>query len=178
MTFILGRMAARHRINKLDQGEVKIRRSESHAKLIVLLALALAGCATVHDEARLRSVAVEGAPKAVGPYAQGIVAGGFLYTAGELPLDPSTGHLVSGDMGVQANRVLDNLEAILKGGGCSLHDVVKVTVFMTDLSDFAKLNDVMAARFGEHHPARTTVQVSKLPLGASLEMDAVASVGR
>jgi 2-iminobutanoate/2-iminopropanoate deaminase len=74
------------------------------------------------------------------------------------------------------NRVLDNLEAILKGAGCSLADVVKVTVFMTDLGDFAKLNDTLAARFGNHRPARTTVQVAKLPAGAALEMDMVARV--
>jgi 2-iminobutanoate/2-iminopropanoate deaminase len=79
---------------------------------------------------------------------------------------------------VQANRVLDSLEAILKGAGCTLADVVKVNVFVTDLADFAKLNDAMAARFGEHRPARTTVQVAKLPAGAQLEMDMVAAIPR
>ena len=123
-------------------------------------------------------IAVDGAPKAIGPYAQGVVASGFVYTSGELALDPATGHLVTGDMGVQANRVLDNLEAILKGAGCTLADVVKVNVFVTDLGDFAKLNDAMAARFGDHRPARTTVQVAKLPAGAQLEMDMVAAIPR
>jgi 2-iminobutanoate/2-iminopropanoate deaminase len=129
-------------------------------------------------EAGIHSVAVEGAPKAAGPYAQGVVAGGFLYTAGQIPRDPTTGNLVVGDISVQTNRVLDNLEAVLKGAGCTLHDVVKVTVFMTDLGDFAKMNDAFAARFGESRPARTTVQVSKLPTGATLEMDMVAKIPR
>jgi 2-iminobutanoate/2-iminopropanoate deaminase len=86
--------------------------------------------------------------------------------------------LVVGDISVQTNRVLDNLEAVLKGAGCTLHDVVKVTVFMTDLGDFAKMNDAFGARFGESRPARTTVQVSKLPTGATLEMDMVAKIPR
>jgi 2-iminobutanoate/2-iminopropanoate deaminase len=132
----------------------------------------------MNHEAGMHSVAVEAAPKAVGPYAQGVVAGGFLYTAGQIPRDPATGNLVAGDIVVQTNRVLDNLEAVLKGAGCSLHDVVKVTVYMTDLNDFAKMNEAYAARFGENRPARTTVQVAKLPTGATLEIDMVAKVPR
>jgi 2-iminobutanoate/2-iminopropanoate deaminase len=132
----------------------------------------------MQHEAGIHSIAVEGAPKAAGPYAQGVVAGGFLYTAGQTPRDPATGNLVAGDIAVQTNRVLDNLDAVLKGAGCTLHDVVKVTVFMTDLGDFAKMNDAFAARFSENRPARTTVQVSKLPGGATLEMDMVAKVPR
>jgi 2-iminobutanoate/2-iminopropanoate deaminase len=143
---------------------------------IVLPALILAGCASVAHETGLRSVAVAGAPKAAGPYAQGVVADGVLYTAGQIARDPATGNLVAGDIVVQTNRVLDNLEAVLKGAGCSLQDVVKVSVFMTDLGDFTKMNEVFAARFGEHRPARTTVQVAKLPSGAQLEMDMVARV--
>lgn len=143
-------------------------------KLLALSALFILP-ATSGAQQRL---AVEGAPKAIGPYAQGVVASGFVYTSGELPLDPATGHLVAGDMGVQANRVLDSLEAILKGAGCTLADVVKVNVFVTDLADFAKLNEAMAARFGDHRPARTTVQVAKLPAGAQLEMDMVAAIPR
>ena len=138
----------------------------------------VAGCASVQHEAALRAVAVEDAPKAVGPYSQGIVADGLLYASGQLPRDPASGNLVSGDITVQTKRVFDNLEAVLKGAGCSLRDVVKVTVFMTDLGDFAKMNDVFAARFGDHRPARTTVQVSKLPSGALLEMDMVARIPR
>lgn len=124
--------------------------------------------------AALKTVAVDGAPKAVGPYSQGVIASGFLYTAGQIPLDPKTGNLVEGDITVQTNRVFDNLEAVLKGAGCSFGDVVKSTVFMTDLADFAKMNEAYAKRFGDNRPARSTVQVAKLPKGAMLEIDLVA----
>ncbi len=124
----------------------------------------------------LKTIAVENAPKAIGPYAQGIVAGGFLYTAGQVPLDPTTMKLVEGDIAVQTARVFDNLEAILKGAGCGFPDVVKTTVFLTDLGDFARMNEVFAARFGAHRPARSTVQVSRLPAGAQVEIDLIARV--
>jgi len=135
-----------------------------------------AACTSAQQDRGLRTIAVEGAPKAVGPYAQGIVANGLFYTAGQTARDPVTGNLVSGDIVVQTNRVLDNLEAILKGAGCTLQDVIKVTVFMTDLGDFTKMNEAYAVRFGSHRPARSTVQVSKLPGNAQLEMDVVARV--
>jgi len=124
----------------------------------------------------LRTIAVDGAPKAIGPYAQGIVASGFLYTAGQIPLDPATMNLVEGDITVQTARVFDNLAAILKAAGCSFRDVVKATVFMADLGEFTKMNEVYAARFGDHRPARSTVQVSKLPKGAVLEIELIARV--
>ena len=124
----------------------------------------------------LKTIAVDNAPKAIGPYAQGIVAGGFLYTAGQIPLDPATTKLVEGDVAVQTSRVFDNLEAILKGAGCGLADVVKATVFMTDLGEFSKMNEVFAARFGAHRPARSTVQVSRLPAGAQVEIDLVVKL--
>jgi 2-iminobutanoate/2-iminopropanoate deaminase len=126
--------------------------------------------------AALKTVAVDGAPKAIGPYSQGVIANGFLYTAGQIPLSPQTMKLVEGDIVVQTNRVFDNLEAILKGAGCGLSDVVKATVFVTDLADFPKLNETYAKRFGDHRPARATVQVAKLPAGATLEIDLVARV--
>ena len=137
----------------------------------------LAACSSAQDGG-LRTIDVAGAPKAAGPYAQGVVANGFLYTTGQLARDPATGKLVDGDISVQANRVFDSLEAILKGGGCTLQDVVKVTVYMTDLADFPKLNEVFGARFGGHRPARSTVQVSKLPSNAQLEIDVVARLPR
>jgi 2-iminobutanoate/2-iminopropanoate deaminase len=124
----------------------------------------------------LHTIAVDGAPKAIGPYAQGIVASGFLYTAGQIPLDPATMNLVEGDMTVQTGRVFDNLAAILKAAGCSFRDVVKATVFMADLGEFTKMNEVFAARFGDHRPARSTVQVSRLPKGAVLEIELIARV--
>jgi 2-iminobutanoate/2-iminopropanoate deaminase len=146
----------------------------------VLAALSLTACETTSTphEIAIHTIEVEGAPKAVGPYSQGVVAKGFLFAAGQVPRDPATGNLVAGDIVAQTNRVIDNLEAVLKGGGCTLEDVVKVNVYMTDLSDFAKMNDAYAARFGGHRPARTTVQVAKLPGGAQLEMDVVAQVHR
>ena len=153
-----------------------MNRTQALGSVIAVLALTLAACTPAQRDGGLRTIAVEGAPKAVGPYAQGIVANGLLYTAGQTARDPATGNPVSGDIVVQTNRVLDNVEAILKGASCTLQDVIKVTVFMTDLGDFAKMNEAYAARFGNHRPARSTVQVSKLPANAQLEIDVVARV--
>lgn len=141
-----------------------------------LLVSVVSGCATPPPAAATRTIAVSGAPKAVGPYAQGVVANGFLYTAGMLSRDPVTNNLVQGDITVHTTRVLDNLEAILAGAGCSLKDVVKVTVYMADIADFVKMNEVYAARFGENRPARTTIQAGKLPGGGTLEMDVIARI--
>ena len=124
----------------------------------------------------LKTIAVPGAPKAIGPYAQGIVAGGFLFTAGQVPLDPATGKLLSGTVAEETNRVFDNLQAILAGAGCGFPDVAKATVFLTDLGDFAEMNGVFAARFGSHRPARSTVQVGRLPAGARIEIELVAKI--
>jgi 2-iminobutanoate/2-iminopropanoate deaminase len=124
----------------------------------------------------LRTIAVSNAPKAIGPYAQGIVANGLLFTAGQIPIDPATATLVTGDITAQTHRVFDNLEAILAGAGATLANVVKTTVFLKDMGDFAKMNEVYAARFGAHRPARSTVQVAALPAGASLEVELVAAV--
>lgn len=124
----------------------------------------------------IRTIAVPNAPKAIGPYAQGIVANGLLFTAGQIPLDPESMTLVAGDTAAQTHRIFDNLEAILAGAGAALSNVVKTTVFLKDMGDFAKMNEVYAARFGAHRPARSTVQVSALPAGASLEIELVATV--
>ncbi|MEO8053841.1 MAG: RidA family protein [Acidobacteriota bacterium] len=123
-----------------------------------------------------KTIAVDNAPKAIGPYAQGIAAGGFLFTAGQTPLDPATMKLVEGDVAAQTTRVLDNLEAVLKGAGLTFADVVKAGVFLVDMGDFAKMNEVFAARFGNHRPARTTVQVAGLPANARVEIDLVAEL--
>jgi 2-iminobutanoate/2-iminopropanoate deaminase len=122
------------------------------------------------------AISVDDAPKAIGPYSQGVVAGGFLFTAGQVPFDPATMKIVEGDIAVQTARVFDNLEAVLRGGGCVLSDVVKATVFLADLGDFAEMNRVYAERFGSHRPARSTVQVAKLPAGARIEIDFMARV--
>jgi len=124
----------------------------------------------------MRTIAVDGAPKAIGPYSQAVAAGGFLFTAGQIPLDPATMKLVEGDIAAATHRVIDNLVAVLAGAGCQLTDIVKTTVFLADLADFAGMNEVYARRFGDHRPARSTVQVARLPAGARVEIEAVAKL--
>lgn len=119
-------------------------------------------------------VATEDAPKAIGPYSQAIRANGFVYTSGQIPLDPSTGELVTGGFEDQVHRVFRNLEAILKAAGTEFGRVVKATVYVTDLANFQKLNAIYAGYFGDHKPARTTVEVPALPKGATVEIDIVA----
>jgi 2-iminobutanoate/2-iminopropanoate deaminase len=124
----------------------------------------------------VRSIATDGAPKAIGPYAQAVIEGGFLFTSGQVPLDPASGKLVEGGLETSAERVFDNLEAILTQAGLKFGDVVKTTVFLTRAEDFAPLNAVYARRFGAHRPARSTVIVAALPAGAALEIDLIARV--
>ena len=125
----------------------------------------------------LKIISVDNAPKAIGPYAQGIVAGGFLFTAGQVGLDPATMKLVEGDVAAQTRRVFDNLEAVISGAGATFSDVVRAGVFLIDMGDFAKMNEVFLARFGAHRPARSTVAVAALPAGARVEIDLVVRVG-
>ncbi len=117
------------------------------------------------------------APAAIGPYSQATVAGGFLFTAGQIPLDPVTMQVVEGDVVAQADRVLQNLGAVLQQAGCGWNDVVKTTVFLHDMADFPRVNEVYARVLGEARPARSTVQVSALPRGVLVEIDAIAKVG-
>jgi len=123
-----------------------------------------------------RTVRTENAPAAIGPYSQGVVSGGFLFCSGQIPLDPATGKMVEGGIEEQTERVLRNLASVLESGGGSLRSVVKTTVYLVDLSDFLAMNGVYGRFFTENPPARATVQVSKLPAGALVEIDAVASV--
>ncbi len=116
------------------------------------------------------------APRAIGPYSQGIRAGGLLFTAGQVGFDPATGELVDGGIAEQTRRVLENIRAILEAGGSSLGQVAKTTVFLVDMADFALMNEVYAQVFGEHRPARSTVAVAALPRGARVEIEAVAAV--
>jgi 2-iminobutanoate/2-iminopropanoate deaminase len=122
----------------------------------------------------LRSVQTNRAPAAIGPYSQGIVANGFLFTAGQIALDPATGQIVEGDVVAQTRRVLANLAAILETAGAGWADVVKTTIFLQDMRDFGQVNEVYADVLGSARPARSTVQVSALPRGVLVEIDAVA----
>lgn len=122
----------------------------------------------------MKTIATDGAPKAIGPYSQAIVEGGFLFASGQVPLDPATGKLVSGGFEAGVERVFDNLEAVLAAAGASLQDVVKSTVYLLRMSDFAAMNAVYARRFGNHRPARSTVAVAELPKGAAVEIDVIA----
>ena len=124
----------------------------------------------------MKFLATEKAPKAIGPYSQGVVENGFLFTAGQVPLDPATGKLVDGGLEVSAERVFDNLQAILAEAGLGFGDVVKATVYLTRAEDFAAMNAVYARRFGDHRPARSTVIVAALPAGSPLEIDFIARV--
>lgn len=122
----------------------------------------------------IHAVQSEAAPKAVGPYSQAILAGGLIFCAGQIPLDPATGQLVEGDIAVQTGRVLDNLAAVLTAAGSDLAHVAKTTVFLADLADFNAMNEAYALRFGEHRPARSTFEVGRLPRGAKIEIECIA----
>ena len=124
----------------------------------------------------LRTIHTDKAPAAIGPYSQGIVANGFLFTAGQIALDPATGQVVGGDVVAQAERVLANLAAILAEAGATWTDVVKTTVFLQDMSDFPRVNEVYARVMGEARPARSTVAVAGLPRGVLVEIEAVVKV--
>ncbi|CAN5226499.1 RidA family protein [soil metagenome] len=124
----------------------------------------------------LQRVQTDAAPAAIGPYSQAIVHNGMVYTAGQVPFDPGSGELVEGDIGRQTDQVFDNLDAILTAGGASLSTVVKTTVFLQDMNDFAAMNEVYARRFGNHRPARSTVQAARLPRDARVEIEVIAAV--
>jgi 2-iminobutanoate/2-iminopropanoate deaminase len=124
----------------------------------------------------LNSVATDGAPRAIGPYSQGIRVHGFLFTAGQVALDPETGELVAGGIAEQTSRALENLRAILVEAGSSMAQVVKTTVLLVDMAEFAAMNEVYGRAFGSHRPARSTVAVAALPRGARVEIEAVAEV--
>jgi 2-iminobutanoate/2-iminopropanoate deaminase len=115
------------------------------------------------------------APKAIGPYSQATVVNGMIYTAGQIALDPATTEVVAGGVPEQTERVMQNLRAILEAAGSSLAKVVKTTVFLTDMNDFAAMNEVYARAFGDHRPARSTVAVAGLPRGVKVEIEVVAT---
>ncbi|PYJ39656.1 MAG: reactive intermediate/imine deaminase [Verrucomicrobia bacterium] len=117
------------------------------------------------------------APGAIGPYSQAVRSGSFLFCSGQIPLDPKSGQIVSGDIAVQTRRVLDNVAAVLRAEGLTFDNVVKTTIFLTDLGDFQTVNEVYSSYFKQDPPARSTVQVSALPKGAKIEVEAIAAAG-
>ena len=122
----------------------------------------------------MKTIKSENAPLAIGPYSQAIDTGSLLFCSGQIPLDPVTMKLMEGGIDLQAQQVFANITSVLKAAGLELCDVVKTTVFMADLNDFAVMNAVYQKNFGEHKPARSTVQVARLPLGALLEIECIA----
>lgn len=121
-------------------------------------------------------VATPDAPKAIGPYSQAVKEHGVVYTSGQIPLDPATGELVTGDFDAQVRRVFENLAAVLREAGSDFSRVLKATVYLSDLANFQALNAVYAETFGSHKPARTTIQAAALPKGATVEIDLIATV--
>jgi 2-iminobutanoate/2-iminopropanoate deaminase len=124
-----------------------------------------------------RTIKTDGAPAAIGPYAQAVAAGSFLFTAGQIALEPATGELVGADAAAQTRLVMANLTAVLQAAGASWEDVVRTDIYLVNLADFAAVNDAYAEFVGQEPPARVTVQVAALPKGALVEIAAVAHVG-
>jgi reactive intermediate/imine deaminase len=123
-----------------------------------------------------KSISSKDAPGAIGPYSQAVQAGGLVFLSGQIPLDPATGQMVSGDIAEQTERVIQNLRAVLAAAGCSAKDVLRTTIYLVDLAHFAAVNEVYWRHFQEPYPARATVQVAALPRGAAIEIDAIAIV--
>ena len=122
-----------------------------------------------------QAVSSPDAPKAIGPYSQAVRAGQLLFVSGQVPLDPATGQIVDGDIAAQTRRVFANLGAVLAAGGRSFADVVRTTVFLADMNDFAAVNEIYGQYFSEPYPARATVQVARLPKDARVEIDLIAT---
>ena len=120
-------------------------------------------------------ISTTNAPQAIGPYSQAVKANNLMFISGQIPMDPTTGNLVEGSIEDEANQVLKNLQSICEAAGYSLDDAVKITIFLTDLGNFAVVNDVMKEHFSEPYPARATVEVSGLPLGVNVEIEAIIS---
>ena len=121
-------------------------------------------------------ISTENAPQAIGPYSQAVKAGNLMFISGQIPLDPKTGDLVSQSIEDQAKQVLENVKSICEAAGCSLDDIVKISIFLTDLSNFAVVNDMMKEYFSEPYPARATVEVSGLPLEVNVEIEAIVLI--
>jgi 2-iminobutanoate/2-iminopropanoate deaminase len=122
-------------------------------------------------------VSTDQAPKAIGPYSQAVISGGWAFLSGQIPLDPATGQIVDGDIAAQTVRVFENLKAVLEAAGSSLERVVKTTVYLRDMGEFARMNEVYATYFTANPPARATVEAARLPRDVRLEIDCIAEVG-
>lgn len=122
----------------------------------------------------MEMIATDRAPAAIGPYSQAVRVDGWIYASGQIPLDPASGELETGDIAAQTHRVFQNLRAVLEASGGGLETVVKTTVFLSDMGDFAAMNEVYAEYFGDHRPARATVEAGGLPKGVDVEIEAVA----
>lgn len=127
--------------------------------------------------AKIQPVNTSQAPQAIGPYSQAVIVGKLAFLSGQIPLQPDTMTLVDGGIEAQANQVFKNLAAVIEACGASLADVAKLTIYLTDLGEFPRVNDIMASYFSEPYPARATIEVSALPKGALVEVDAVVALG-
>ncbi|OGU26570.1 MAG: reactive intermediate/imine deaminase [Geobacteraceae bacterium GWF2_54_21] len=125
---------------------------------------------------KLQPIATENAPAAIGPYSQAVRFGNMLFCSGQIPLDPLTGEVVTGDISAQTGRVMANIAAVLKASGAGFADVIKTTVFLVDMDDFAAMNGVYASYFENHRPARSTVAVKSLPRGVRVEIEVIAGL--
>jgi 2-iminobutanoate/2-iminopropanoate deaminase len=125
----------------------------------------------------MKTISTDNAPKAIGPYSQAVVHHGIAYVSGQIPLDPATGQMVEGDVAVQTERVLENIKAVLEAAGTSFHRVLKTTVFLQDMDDFPRMNEVYGRYFPSSPPARSAVQAARLPRDASVEIDCIALAG-
>lgn len=126
----------------------------------------------------IEKISTTAAPAAIGPYSQGVRAGDYLFFSGQIPLDPATGEMVTGGIEAQTRQVLTNMEGVLAAAGLDFAQVLKTTIFLTDLKDFSLVNDIYGARFSGIYPARSTVQVTALPKGAAIEIEWVAYCGK
>jgi 2-iminobutanoate/2-iminopropanoate deaminase len=132
---------------------------------------------TVHWKSMKKIVATESAPKAIGPYSQAVIYNGVAYLSGQIPLDPASGQIVEGDIAAQTERVLENLKAVLAACGSSLGQVLKTTVYVKDMADFPRVNEIYGRYFAVNAPARATVEVARLPRDVRVEIEAIAIAG-
>ena len=122
-------------------------------------------------------IATSNAPKAIGPYSQGVLAGDFLFVSGQIPIDPKTNQIIEGDIALQTKQVMENIKGILESAGASMNNVVKATLYIKDMDEYGRINEVYSAYLGNVQPARSTVEVKRLPKDVRIEIDVIALVG-